>query len=79
MLPFVVAHNGAEDCLYWEKLINPEMQWYHDILELENDKRLRRIGRLTDALREKVIAFAVMGPRKMCNRCMMGWQSDIRG
>ncbi|NLW82858.1 MAG: HAD family phosphatase [Phycisphaerae bacterium] len=64
LLPFVVAHNGAEDCLYWERLINAEMQWYHDILELEHDQRLRRIGRLTDALRDKVIAFAVMGPRE---------------
>ena len=63
LLPFVVAHNGTEDCLYWERLINAEMQWYHDILELEHDKRLRRIGRLTDALTEKVIAFAVMGPK----------------
>ena len=63
LLPFVVTHNGAEDCLYWEKLINAEMRWYHDILELQNDKRLRHILRLTDALREKVIAFAVMGPK----------------
>ncbi|HDS84716.1 MAG TPA: HAD family phosphatase [Phycisphaerales bacterium] len=64
LLPFVVTHNGQEDCLYWEKLINPEMQWYHDILELENDRRLRRIGKLTDALKEKVVAFAVMGSRE---------------
>lgn len=63
LLPFVVAFNGTEDCLYWERLINEEMLWYHDILELEKDKRLRHIERLTDALAEKVIAFAVMGPR----------------
>lgn len=64
LLPFIVAYNGTEDCLYWERLINAEMQWYHDILELEKDKRLRRIERLTNALRDKVIAFAVMGPRE---------------
>lgn len=64
LLPFVVTHNGIEDCLYWEKLINAEMQWYHDILTLQNDKRLRPIGRLADALKEKVIAFAVMGPKE---------------
>lgn len=64
LLPFVVAFNGREDCLYWERLINEEMQWYHDILKLENDRRLRHIGRLPDALAQKVIAFAVMGPKE---------------
>ncbi len=63
LLPFVVAHHGGEDCLYWEKLINPEMQWYHDMLEMHNDARLRPIGRLRDALARTVIAFAVMGPK----------------
>jgi hypothetical protein len=63
LLPFVVAHSGSDDRLYWEKLIYPEMQWYHDILEMEHDTRLRHIGRLTDALKETVIAFVVMGPK----------------
>lgn len=63
LLPFVVAFNGTEDCLYWQSLRNPEMQWYHDILKLEKDTRLRRIDRLADALEQKVIAFAVMGPK----------------
>jgi hypothetical protein len=63
LVPFVLTHNGTEDCLYWEKLINTEMQWYHDVLELANDRRLRQVGRLAEALREKVIAFAVMGPK----------------
>lgn len=59
--PFVVAHNGVEDCLYWQELRSPEMQWYHDILVLENDTRLRHIDDLTASLDETVIAFAVMG------------------
>jgi Cof subfamily protein (haloacid dehalogenase superfamily) len=63
LLPFILTHHEGEDRLYWERLINTEMQWYHDILELGNDKRLRHIGRLADALKEKVIAFAVMGAR----------------
>jgi hypothetical protein len=64
LLPFVVAFNGTEDRLYWERLINEEMQWYHDILTLEKDKRLRHIDYLTDALQQQVIAFAVMGPKE---------------
>ena len=59
--PFVLTYHQSEDRLYWEKLLNAEMQWYHDILELTRDQRLRRTGRLADALKEKVIAFIVMG------------------
>jgi len=60
--PFIVTHNGTEDCLYWQDLKNEQMQWYHDILHVHKDKRIRRTEDLKDALREKVIAFAVMGP-----------------
>ena len=64
LLPFIVTYNGTEDCLYWERLINAEMQWYHDILQIEKIKRLRQIDKLENALTEKVIAFAVMGPKE---------------
>ncbi|MHC4552601.1 MAG: Cof-type HAD-IIB family hydrolase [Planctomycetota bacterium] len=64
LLPFVVGHDGTTDRLYWEKLINAEMQWYHDILTLEKIKRLTHIERLEDALDQKVIAYAVMGPKE---------------
>lgn len=60
--PFIVTHNGTEDCLYWQDLKNEQMQWYHDILHVHKDKRIRRIEDLKHALAEKVIAFAVMGP-----------------
>lgn len=79
LLPFVVAHDGAEDCLYWERLINEEMQWYHDILELENDKRLRHIGSLPDALTRQVIAFAVMGPRENVSQLSLRLATDYPG
>ena len=62
--PFIVTHNGVEDCLYWQDLKNEQMQWYHDILHVHKDKRIRRIEDLKHALAEKVIAFAVMGPRE---------------
>ena len=62
LLPFIVTHNGTEDCLYWQELLNEQMQWYHDILHVHKDKRIRRTEDLKCALAEKVIAFAVMGP-----------------
>jgi Cof subfamily protein (haloacid dehalogenase superfamily) len=62
LFPFIVTHNGTEDCLYWQDLKNEQMQWYHDILHVHKDKRIRRIEDLKHALAEKVIAFAVMGP-----------------
>ena len=62
LLPFIVTHNGVEDCLYWQDLKNEQMQWYHDILHVHKDKRIRRTEDLNDALKEKVITFAVMGP-----------------
>jgi Cof subfamily protein (haloacid dehalogenase superfamily) len=62
LLPFIVTHNGIEDCLYWEELKNEQMQWYHDILHVHKDKRIRKTEDLKHALAEKVIAFAVMGP-----------------
>lgn len=64
LFPFIVTHNGIEDCLYWQDLKNEQMQWYHDILHVHKDKRIRRIEDLKHALTEKVIAFAVMGPRE---------------
>jgi Cof subfamily protein (haloacid dehalogenase superfamily) len=64
LLPFIVTHNGVEDCLYWEELKNEQMQWYHDILHVHKDRRIRRTEDLNQALKEKVIAFAVMGPPK---------------
>ena len=62
LFPFIVTHNGIEDCLYWQDLKNEQMQWYHDILHVHKDKRIRQIEDLKHALAEKVIAFAVMGP-----------------
>lgn len=64
LLPFIVTHNGIEDCLYWQELKNEQMQWYHDILHVHKDKRIRRTEDLKLALAEKVIAFAVMGPQE---------------
>jgi Cof subfamily protein (haloacid dehalogenase superfamily) len=79
LLPFVVAFNGTEDCLYWESLMNAEMQWYHDILKLEKDKRLRHIDSLADSLRQQVIAFAVMGPKENVSELSLRLAADYPG
>lgn len=63
--PFIVGFNGQQDCLFWDHLINPEMQWYHDMLVLSGDKRLMRLDRLADAFRHRIIAFAVMGDKSL--------------
>ncbi|MCI0498196.1 MAG: Cof-type HAD-IIB family hydrolase [Planctomycetales bacterium] len=62
--PFIVTHNGTEDCLYWQDLENEQMQWYHDMLHVQKDRRIRRTEDLKHVLTEQVIAFAVMGPRE---------------
>lgn len=79
LLPFVVAYDGTEDRLYWERLLNEEMQWYHDILKLEKKKRLTHIDCLSDALKEKVIAFAVMGPKETVSTLSLRLASEYPG
>jgi 5-amino-6-(5-phospho-D-ribitylamino)uracil phosphatase len=79
LLPFVVAFNGTEDHLYWERLINQEMQWYYDLLKLEKIKRLTHIACLADALKEQVIAFAVMGPRENVTQLSLRLATDYPG
>ena len=66
--PFVVAHDGERDRLYWQELRSPQMQWYHDILILEGDVRLSQIDALETSLDQTVIAFAVMGDEKPIKR-----------
>lgn len=59
--PFVSTFNGSADCLYFEKLINGGMEWYHGDRVANRDKRLRRVGDLTGVFGEKVISMNVMG------------------
>ncbi len=59
--PFVSTFNGSQDCLYYEKLINGGMEWYHADRVSNRDKRLRRVGDLSGVFAEKVISMNVMG------------------
>lgn len=64
LLPFVCAYNGQREKLYYQELINSEMQWFIDILLINSRDRLEHLDQLTDALDQQVVSFAVMGPKE---------------
>jgi len=64
LLPFVSTFNGKGDCLYFQDIINPAMQWYLDDRRANKDKRLRQVDDITVAFNDDVISFNVMGPRR---------------
>lgn len=59
--PFVSTFNGSQDCLYYEKLINGGMEWYHNDRTVNRDKRLRQVGDLSGVFGEEVVSMNVMG------------------
>jgi len=63
MEPFVSTYNGREDCLYYEKILNGGMQWYHDDRKANGDSRLRRTDDIGCVFDEEVISLNVMGGR----------------
>jgi hypothetical protein len=62
--PFITAFNGSEDCLYYQTLGHPAMQWYCRALSALNDRRLRETQNLAGTLNETIIALAVMGDKE---------------
>ena len=62
--PFIRTFDGREDLLWFERITNPAMQWYHDALALQKDSRLCNCDNLTEKLRETVISFSVMGEKE---------------
>lgn len=62
--PFITAFNGRQDCLYYQTLAHPAMQWYCQALLALNDQRLWETQNLAGALDETVIAMAVMGDKE---------------
>ena len=62
--PFIRTFDGREDLLWFERITNPAMQWYHDVLALQKDSRLCNCDNLTEKLRETVISFSVMGEKE---------------
>ncbi|MGH2270487.1 HAD family hydrolase [Anaerohalosphaeraceae bacterium U12dextr] len=62
--PFVCTFNGQQDCLYYQTLSHPAMQWYCQTLSLLGDKRLRETQHLAGVFGEQVISLAVMGEKE---------------
>jgi Cof subfamily protein (haloacid dehalogenase superfamily) len=62
--PFVCTFNGQQDCLYYQTLAHPAMQWYCQTLSLLGDKRLRETKNLAGVFGEQVISLAVMGDKE---------------
>lgn len=58
--PFVCSFNGTEDCLHYDELINPGMEWYEQRRRAASDPRLRRTPALRETLREEVVSLTVM-------------------
>ncbi len=64
LLPFVSTFNGNQDCLYFQDIINPAMQWYLDDRRANADTRLRHVEDITVAFNDDVISLNVMGERQ---------------
>lgn len=62
--PFVCTFNGAEDCLYYQTLNHPAMQWYYQERSSSNDPRLRQTQNMAGVFNESVISLAIMGDQE---------------
>lgn len=58
--PFVCSFNGEEDCLHYDELINPGMEWYEDRRRNAGDTRLRQTLDLRSTMREEVVSLTIM-------------------
>lgn len=59
-IPFVTSHNGKEDCLYFNDIINEGMLWYLTERTAAGDKRLRRTTNVEEKLNERIICLNVI-------------------
>ena len=56
----ISSFNGRTDCLYYNHIDNPGMDWYlHDRLSVQ-DARLKKIDRLENSLNDQVVCFTVI-------------------
>ena len=58
--PFVCSFNGSEDCLHYDELVNPGMEWYEKRRRDAGDSRLRRTPALRETMKEDVVSLTVM-------------------
>ena len=59
-VPYIATYDGNNERVYYDQVINAGMQWYLEEREAREDHRWKRIGRLSDAFREKVIAMTMI-------------------
>ena len=63
-VPFVTTHNGKEDCLYFNEVMNGGMQWYLDERNTAGDKRLRWTENVQGRLGERIICLNVINRKE---------------
>ncbi len=63
-VPFVTSHNGKEDCLYLDKIINDGMLWYLNERTWAGDKRLRMTNNVEEKLDERIICLNVINTKE---------------
>jgi Cof subfamily protein (haloacid dehalogenase superfamily) len=70
-LPFISSFNGTEDCLYYGSILNEGMEWYLNDRKKVQDKRLRKISDLQDALNDNIVCFTIIGREKPLTEVQM--------
>ena len=62
LLPFVCAVDRQQEAMYYQDLVNPQMEWFYGILTTEGHRQLRQVDDLRSVLDLNVVSFATMGP-----------------
>ena len=57
---FASAFNGTEDCLYYQRIINEGMGFYHNDRVENGDKRLRGVSDIKKTFKDYIVAFTVI-------------------
>jgi len=64
-VPFVSTFDGVRDRLYFNRLANPGMEWYHNDRQRSGDQRLTCIHDLTHPFgRDHIVSLSVIGARE---------------
>ena len=58
--PFVSTFNGTKDCVYYQRLTNDGMTWFHDNRVSYKDNSIYHTKNIEEKFSEKVVSFAVV-------------------
>lgn len=64
LMPFICSYDGKGEAMYFQSLVNREMEWFHSILAAEQHRRLKQVDDLREVLSLDVVSFALMGQRE---------------